>query len=73
MKEIDRLIRRARKIVSAVVNVIFIHNGKCTKCHKPIIEQCSCRNKLADERIIEFVRCRSREEANEWMKRKESD
>lgn len=70
MKEIDRLIRRAKKKMNTVLNVIFVYDGKCTKCHKPS-GQCLCRNQLADERVIEFVKVRSREEAQACFRQKD--
>ena len=62
MNKIDRLIQRVKKIQRAVHKILFYRDGICELCHKNM-DKCSCGSAYGDDLIINFVRCRKREEA----------
>lgn len=70
MKEIDRLLYKARMMVCSIRSILFYSEGICNKCGKDE-NNCTCKLSQGENIIIDFVRCRSREEAKKWMEQKE--
>ena len=72
MDKVDKLIKKVKQIQRAVKRILFYREGICERCNERI-DKCQCKPTYGDNITIDFVRCRSREEAIEWQEKKESD
>ena len=66
MKVIDNLLLKARAM--RTTRVFFYFDSECKFCNKHM-EECICKND--NDKSINFIRVKSREEAKEWLERKE--